>query len=89
VIENKVAWGGVTEQPHRINLHGSSVVFEEKPRSVKWQHLLEVLSDLVERDLVFGAERLLISDFLTLLKSTFHSSVRTRHWRGVVTNASA
>lgn len=71
VIENKVAWGGVTEQPHRINLHGSPVVFEEKPRSVKWQHLLEVLSDLVECDLVFGAERLLISDFFDLVEEHF------------------
>ena len=71
MIENKVAWGGVTEQPHRINLHGSPVVFEEKPRSVKWQHLLEVLSDLVECDLVFGAERLLISDFFDLVEEHF------------------
>ena len=71
VIENKVAWGGVTEQPHRINLHGSPVVFEEKPRSVTWQHLLEVLSDLVERDLVSGAERLLISDFFDLVEEHF------------------
>lgn len=71
VIENKVTWGGVTEQPHRINLHGSPVVFEEKPRSVTWQQLLEVLSDLVERDLVFGAERLLISDFFDLVEKHF------------------
>ena len=71
VIENKVAWGGVTEQPHRINLHGSPVVFEENHRSVKWQHLLEALSDLVECDLVFGAERLLISDFFDLVEEHF------------------
>jgi len=71
VIENKVAWGRVTEQPHRINLHGSPVVFEEKPRSVTWQHLLEMLSDLVERDLVSGAERLLISDFFDLVEEHF------------------
>ena len=71
VIENKVAWGGVTEQPHRINLHGSPVVFEEKPCSVTWQHLLEVLSDLVERDLVSGAESLLISDFFDLVEEHF------------------
>ncbi|MEQ1844679.1 MAG: hypothetical protein ABL983_03770 [Nitrospira sp.] len=71
VIENKVAWGGVTDQPHRINLHGSPVVFEEKPCSVTWQHLLEVLSDLVERDLVSGAESLLISDFFDLVEEHF------------------
>jgi len=71
VIENKIGWGGVTEQPHQINLHGSPVRFEEKPRSVKWQQLLEVLSDLVDRDLVSGAERLLISDFYDLVEERF------------------
>ena len=71
VIENKIGWGGVTEQPHRINLHGSPVRFEEKPCSVKWQQLLEVLFGLVERDLVSGAERLLISDFFDLVESHF------------------
>ena len=71
VIENKVAWGGVTEQPHRINLHGSPVVFDENPRSVTWQKLLGALSDLVERDLVSGAERLLISDFFDFVDEHF------------------
>lgn len=71
VIENKVARGGVTEQPHQINLHGSPVVFEENPRSVMWQQLLAVLSDLVEHELVSGAERLLISDFLDLVEEHF------------------
>jgi len=71
VIENKITWGGVTEQPHRINLHGSPVKFEKEPVSVTWQRLLGVLSGLVERDLVSGAERLLISDFLDLVEDHF------------------
>jgi hypothetical protein len=71
VIENKIGWGDMTEQPHQINLHGSPVKFEEKPRSVRWQELLEVLSDLVERDLVNGAERLLLSDFFDLVENYF------------------
>lgn len=71
VIENKIGWGSVTEQPHRINLHGSPVRFDEKPCSVKWQQLLEVLFDLVERDLVSGAERLLISDFFDFVEKHF------------------
>lgn len=71
VIENKIVWGGVTEQPHRINLHGSTVSFESQPCSVTWQRLLEVLSDLIERDLVSGAERLLISDFFDLVDEHF------------------
>jgi len=71
VIENKIAWGGVTNQPHQINLHGSPVKFEKEPVSVAWQQLLGVLSDLVERDLVSGAERLLISDFFELVEEHF------------------
>lgn len=71
VIENKISWGGVTKQPYQINLHGSPVKFEKEPVSVTWQHLLEVLSDLVERELVAGAERLLISDFFDLTEEHF------------------
>lgn len=71
VIENKVSWVGITEQPHRINLHGSPVVFDNKPRSVSWQHLLGTISDLVESNLVSGAERLLISDFFDLVEEYF------------------
>lgn len=71
VIENKIGWGDVTEQPHQINLHGSPVKFEAKPRSVIWQELLGALYELVERELVSGAERLLISDFLDLVEEHF------------------
>lgn len=71
VIENKISWCGSTEQPHRINLHGAPVKFEEQPRSVRWQDVLAMLSDLVERDLVYGAERLLIGDFLDLVEEYF------------------
>ncbi|KXS32679.1 MAG: hypothetical protein AWT59_1206 [Candidatus Gallionella acididurans] len=71
VIENKIGWGGVTEQSHLINLHGSPVKFEKEPVSVAWQQLLGVLFDLVERDLVSGAERMLISDFLDFVEEHF------------------
>ena len=71
VIENKISWGGVTEQPYRINLHGSPVKFEKEPISVTWQRLLGMLSGLVESHLVSGAERLLIIDFLDLVEEHF------------------
>lgn len=71
VIENKISWCGPTEQPHRINLHGAPVKFEEQPRSVQWQAVLAMLSDLVECELVSGAERLLIVDFLDLVEEHF------------------
>jgi hypothetical protein len=56
VIENKISFGGVTEQPHRINLHGATVAWNETPRSVDWQTLLAAFSDLVERSLLSRAE---------------------------------
>jgi hypothetical protein len=71
VIENKITWGRVTVQPHRINLHGSPVKFRTKPVSISWQQLLGVLSGLVERDLVPGAERLLINDFFDFVEEHF------------------
>ncbi len=71
VIENKVAWGGVTEQPHQLNLHGSPVKFAKAPISLAWQRLLGVFSGLIERELVTGAERWLISDFLDLVEEHF------------------
>lgn len=71
VVENKISWCGPTDQPHLINLHGSPVKFQEQPRSVSWQDLLAMLSDLVERDLVAGAEGLVIRDFLDLVEVHF------------------
>jgi hypothetical protein len=71
VIENKISWCGPTGQPHQINLHGAPVVFAKDPVSVSWQKLLRVLSNLVERSLVSGAERLLITDFLNLVEGHF------------------
>jgi hypothetical protein len=71
VIENKISFAGVTEQPHRINLHGAIVAWNETPRSVDWQTLLASFSDLVERSLVSGAEQILIGDFLYLVESAF------------------
>jgi len=38
---------------------------------VRWQDVLATLSDLAERDLVSGAERLLIGDFLALVEEYF------------------
>jgi hypothetical protein len=71
VVENKISWCDPTEQPHRVNLHGAPVQFEEQARSVQWQDLLAMLSDLVQRDLVAGAERLVIEDFLDLVEAYF------------------
>ncbi len=71
VVENKISFGGVTEQPHRINLHGVPVAWNETPRSVDWQTLLAGFADLVERSLVSGAEDLLITDFLELVEEYF------------------
>jgi hypothetical protein len=71
VIENKTEVGVPPVQPCHINLHGTSIVFDRKPRLVRWQELLGVLIDLVERDLVTGAERMLFSDFFDLVEKHF------------------
>jgi len=71
VIENKIGWGTITEQPRRINRHGSPVKFDNAISSVKWQRLLERFFDLIERDLVSGAERLLITDFFDFVEQHF------------------
>jgi len=71
VIENKITASEVTEQPHQINLHGAPVVFDKTPRSVTWQQLLGVLSDVMERELISGPERLLVGDFLEFVEQHF------------------
>ena len=71
VIENKIGLGGGKRQTTQINLHGSPVKFAEESVPIRWQQLLEVLIGLVERDLVSGAERLIISDFIDLVEKHF------------------
>ena len=71
VIENKIGWGKPTQQPYQVNLHGTPVRFDQPPRSVRWQDVLEVLADLVERNLVHGAERMVVSDFLGFVEENF------------------
>lgn len=71
VIENKIGWSGITEQPHQINLHGAPVRFDETPRSVSWQDLLKVFSDLVEHNLVTGAEQMILTDLLDFAEKHF------------------
>lgn len=71
VIENKIGWSKPTQQPYQVNLHGTPVSFDQLPKSVRWQEVLEVLADLVERNLVHGAERLVISDFLGCVEENF------------------
>jgi len=73
VVENKIMSSAVTEQPSRINLHGLPVVFETTPRSVEWPKLLGMLSDLMERELISGPERMLVGDFLEFTEQHFPS----------------
>ena len=61
----------VTDQPHKINLHESKIIFGEKPQSVTWQSLLTAFSGILDRELVFGAERMLVSDFLEYVETHF------------------
>jgi hypothetical protein len=71
IVENKITFGQVTDQPHRINLHDVPVRWNAQPQAVDWQTLLTGFSDLIERSLVSGAEQLLITDFLDLVEVSF------------------
>jgi len=72
VIENKITWAEATDQPARLNLHGSPVVFKKEPVSISWQRLLDVFSDLVDReDLVPAADRMILGDFFELVEEHF------------------
>lgn len=71
IVESKIGWSGLTDQPHQINLHGAPVRFDGPPISVRWQDVLAMLYDLVERELVAGAERLMIEDMLQLVETHF------------------
>ncbi len=72
VIENKIAWGGVTERTASSDpsawlsgqVRGETMLGEVAAVS-------RGLFDLVERDLVSGAEGLLISDFFDLVEEHF------------------
>lgn len=71
VIETKLDGPADTQQAQELNLCGSPVRFDTAVRSVSWRHLLDKWSDLVDSELVVGAELLLMIDFLDFVEQYF------------------
>ena len=70
VIESKLGGRVRTQQHEQINLYGQPVKFG-KPVVVRWDVLLAAFGDLVAKELVAGAERAILSDFLSLVDKYF------------------
>ncbi len=71
VIENKISEGVHDRQVIEINTHGANVHLDKQARVVAWQQLLAALTDLAARELVAGAERRVLEDFLSFVDLHF------------------
>lgn len=71
VIENKIFAGSLSDQPAAINTYGARIEFDSKVVHIAWQMLLEMLSDISARNLVAGAERRILDDFLDFSEAYF------------------
>jgi hypothetical protein len=70
VIETKLDGSVDTRQAQELNVHGARVRFD-RPVHVSWRDLLESWSDLVAREIVAGAERAVLVDFLDFVDRNF------------------
>lgn len=73
VIETKLEGPVATRQAQELNVHGARVRFDGEVHQVSWRHLLDVWSDLVDREIVAGAERAVLVDFLDFVEKHFPS----------------
>ena len=71
VIETKLDGSVATNQARDLNIHGAHVRFDGEVHTVSWRDLLAAWSDLVESEVVVGAERALIIDFLDYVERYF------------------
>lgn len=71
VIETKLAGRVSPRQAQYLNVHGAQVYFGGPVRAVDWRELLAAWSGLVESDIVTGAERSIIEDFLLYVERHF------------------
>lgn len=71
VIETKLDGSVPTNQARYLNIHGADVRFYGGVRPVSWRDLLAAWSDLVESEVVSGAERAVIIDFLDYVERYF------------------
>ncbi len=71
VIETKLDGPVPTGQAQDLNVHGALVRFDTSVHKVSWRALLAAWSDLVENEIVSGAERTVIADFLDFVDLHF------------------
>jgi len=71
VIETKLDGPVATRQAQDLNVHGAPVRFDGGLVSVSWRHLLAAWYDLIESEVVVGAERTIIVDFLDFVERWF------------------
>jgi hypothetical protein len=71
VIETKLDGPVAKQQAQELNVHGAPVRFDGGFREVSWRDLLAGWSDLIESEIVAGAERALIMDFLDFVERHF------------------
>lgn len=71
VIETKLDGPVPTVQAQDLNVHGAQVRFDASVHKVSWRDLLAAWSDLVESEVVSGAERTVIVDFLDFVERYF------------------
>lgn len=72
VIENKPNFCNIWEEQLNPNIsEGSEIRIDPKPVCLNWRKVIERFSSLIERQLVQGAEALLINDFLYFVDQKF------------------
>jgi hypothetical protein len=71
VIETKLEGRVSSRQAQYLNVHGAQVHFNGPVKAVDWRELLAIWSALVETNVVAGAERSLIEDFLIYVERHF------------------
>ena len=87
VVETKVAEADAA-QAANLNIEGVAVTIAhgQKPVLVRWPDLLADLNGILERNLVGGAERDLLADFLSYVEDNFPDLGRTACSRSATVN---
>jgi hypothetical protein len=73
VFESKLEESPDDRQARNINFYGQPIQFDGPVRRISWRHVLGSFTDLVDekRSVVSGAEREILSDFLTFVEKHF------------------
>ena len=73
VLESKLYEAADDRQASNINFHGQPIQFDGPVRKISWRDVLASFTDLADekRNLVSGAERELLNDFLAFVDTNF------------------